>query len=485
MLPLVPIGAGHSPYSSSSAFAGNVLLISLAKVMEQGWITSEEYHDYLNDAETWGLDHVNYAQVIQKKTHLLAQAADRYLSALSVAAESNAPSQETSSALQKRLDQFRHEQRDWLNDAALFEVISSQTLTPWWEWPVTLRQRQPLALQHAKKKFRVDIDRYTVIQMWFQNQWDELRAAATDRGIELIGDVPIYVDHNSADVWGHPELFELDDAGLPLTVAGVPPDAFSETGQLWGCPLYRWDAHEDEGYMWWKRRLARALALTHTVRIDHFRAFAAYWSIPYGAEDARGGEWLTGPGAKLFEALSPLLSGRRDLETLSPLIAEDLGLIDEPVRALLDQTQLPGMKVLQFAFDGNPHQEYLPHNYRSSHCVVYTGTHDNQTTRGWWETLDERAQDQVRRYCSCAGDPSEICWDMITLAIASVATIAVIPLQDVLALGDNARMNQPSLPEGNWTWRVRHEALNPQVSGRLYALNARYGRLTPDFVHPL
>jgi 4-alpha-glucanotransferase len=483
MLPLVPIGAGHSPYSSSSAFAGNALLVSLEKLTHEGWIISSEYQSYLDDMGVFGLDQVDYPQVIQHKNRLLSLAADRYLNALPDG--TSKATDEIAAGYLKRFETFRYHQRDWLEDAALFDVISSETLTPWWEWPITIRQRQSLAIQHAKRRFKPLIDRYIVIQMWFQEQWDELRAAANHKGIELIGDVPIYVDHNSADVWAHPELFELDDTGLPLKVAGVPPDAFSETGQLWGSPLYQWSAHADESFAWWRRRLSRALALTHTVRIDHFRAFAAYWAVPYGAQDAREGEWLVGPGMTIFEALSSMLSVPQEHKTLSPLIAEDLGLIDEPVRDLLKRTSLPGMKVLQFAFNGDPHQEYLPHNYQSSHCVVYTGTHDNQTTRGWWETLSEQGRDQVRRYCSCSGDPSEISWDIIRLAIASVATIAIIPLQDILALGDNARMNQPSLPEGNWTWRVRHEALNPDVSRRLYELNAQYGRLIKDDISVL
>ena len=480
MLPLVPIGAGHSPYSGSSAFAGNTLLISLERLQSEGWVTSSEYQNYLEEAKSWGVDEVNYLQVIHAKSELLTIAADRHLNFLSmVTSSSSADDQE----IKQKFNHFCDQQVDWLEDAALFEVISAETCTPWWEWPVTLRQRQSLALQHARKKFKALINRYAVMQMWFQEQWNDLRIAATLRGIELIGDVPIYVDHNSADVWANPELFELDETGLPQSIAGVPPDAFSETGQLWGSPIYQWSAHDREGYAWWKRRLTRALSLTHTIRIDHFRAFAAYWSIPYGSQDARGGEWLVGPGMKLFEALSPLLSVPQELDTLSPLIAEDLGLIDEPVRVLLEETRLPGMKVLQFAFNSDPHQEYLPHNYQSPHCVVYTGTHDNQTTRGWWDTLSEPDRDQVRRYCSCAGDPAEISWDMIRLALASVAAIAVIPLQDLLALGDNARMNQPSLPEGNWAWRVRQEALNSEVSGRLYELNVRYGRLPQDTGH--
>ena len=236
-------------------------------------------------------------------------------------------------------------------------MITEQVASPWWEWPVTLRQRQPRALERARERFKSLTDRYNVIQMWFQAQWSALRAEATRRDIELIGDIPIYVDHNSADVWSHPQLFELNASGLPRAVAGVPPDAFSETGQLWGSPLYNWSAHADEGYAWWQRRLTRILSLTHTARIDHFRAFAAYWSVPYGSPDARTGAWETGPGAALFEALSALFDAPRDLEQLSPLIAEDLGLIDEPVRALLAETKLPGMKVLQFAFDGDPRQE--------------------------------------------------------------------------------------------------------------------------------
>lgn len=463
-LPIVPIGAGYSPYSSTSAFAGNPLLISLAPLKAQGWITEEELASYYTMAGHLGLDQVRYAEVIPQKRTLLERAAERYLSSESPDA----------------LETFCQTHHAWLEDAALFEVISRQVLSPWWEWPVTLRQREPRALEHARQRFKPLIDQYCVIQMWFQDQWESLRAEATRLDIELIGDVPIYVDHNSADVWSHPQLFEMDDSGTPHAVAGVPPDAFSETGQLWGSPLYRWEAHAAEGYTWWRRRLTRILSLTHTARIDHFRAFADYWSIPFGSPDAREGKWMRGPGNALFEALSDLLNAPSELEVLSPLIAEDLGLIDEPVRALLAETDLPGMKVLQFAFNGDPRQEYLPHNYQTARCVVYTGTHDNQTTRGWWESLSEELQDQVRRYCSCAGDPREISWDLIKLALASVASLAVIPLQDLLALSDDARMNQPSIPEGNWAWRVRVDALNQEMSHRLYELNQRYARLKLD-----
>ena len=461
ILPTVPIGAGHSPYSSSSAFAGNPLLISVCTLKEEGWLTASELEEYLNEAAHWGLDEVQYETVKHVKTDLLNLAADRFL--------------EQRGITDPEVIAFQSAEESWLNDAALFDAISQKLDSPWWTWPITLRDRQDQTIVQARQRFTQEINRFIILQFWFQKQWDQLRSTADQVHVELIGDVPIYVDHNSADVWANPQLFALQSTGEPKAVAGVPPDAFSETGQLWGSPLYSWDHHEETGYHWWSQRLSRALRLTHRVRIDHFRAFAAYWSVPYGSTDARGGEWIDGPGVRIFEALEnslPRLAGETEL----PLIAEDLGLIDEPVRDLLRATRLPGMKVLQFAFDGDQLNDYLPHNYSTTRSVVYTGTHDNQTTRGWWEGLDERTQDQVRRYCACAGHPSELSWDLIRLAFMSIAELAIIPLQDLLALGDDARMNKPSQPEGNWAWRVRLEALNEEVSQRLRELSYRYGR---------
>lgn len=461
MLPLVPIGAGYSPYSSSSAFAGNPLLISVVTLHEEGWLTSEELAQYQDQVDQWDLDKVHFPEVCLEKNALLQTAARRFI-------EQRGVDDET-------LSSFREVHQSWLEDAALFEAISSEVQLPWWQWPTTLRTRQEQTLAFARRRFADAINRYVVLQYWFQTQWIDLREAADRLGIELIGDVPIYVDHHSADVWSNPALFCLTDTGDPKAVSGVPPDAFSDTGQLWGSPLYDWDQHRETGFQWWVDRLRRSLELTHTVRIDHFRAFAAYWSIPYGSEDARSGEWLTGPGARIFDELNKALP--KNHQGQLPLIAEDLGLIDRPVRDLLEATRLPGMKVLQFAFDGDVNNDYLPHNFTSTRSVIYTGTHDNQTSRGWWTTLDERSQDQVRRYCDCAGNPQEISWDLIRLALSSTAQLAIIPMQDLLSLGDDSRMNQPSLPEGNWSWRVRAEALNHDVSSRFRELGSRFGRI--------
>jgi 4-alpha-glucanotransferase len=461
MLPLVPVGAGFSPYSSPSAFAGNPLLISIIDLKEEGWVDKDDFDLFQSHVQKWGLDQVNYEALSVLKSELLFKSAERFLNA--------------KGDHHKELEHFTQTHHHWLDHAALFQVIAQEEYQgqPWWTWAPEVRDRAPNTLVSLAKKYERSIRKYKVIQFWFQQQWDRVRTLADTLHISLIGDVPIYVDHHSADVWCHRELFELDDHGQPFSVAGVPPDAFSETGQLWGNPIYNWHQHLNSGYQWWIERLRRALSLTHTVRIDHFRAFAAYWSIPYGSENATQGTWIKGPGLSLFDQLKTALDP--DNQGL-PLIAEDLGLIDQPVINLLEATKLPGMKVLQFAFDGDPNNTYLPHNFTSPHCIIYTGTHDNETTKGWWISGDERIKHRVRTYCAINGDAEQICWDMVRLAHASIATLAIIPLQDLLALGNNARMNQPSLPSGNWSWRVRHEALNSDISERLRSIATLFGR---------
>ena len=461
-LPLVPIGAGHSPYSSPSAFAGNPLLISLERLAQQTWLSAEEFSHYRETVRTWGQDSVKFEALTPLKQALLEQAATRFLN--------------TEGDHLASWRAFCSTEHSWLSESALFSTLREHHCggDPWWLWEESIKHRDPESLKELCSTYREEINLYTVIQYWFQSQWDELKAHADLLQIKLIGDVPIYVDHNSADVWSQQELFALNDDGSPQSVAGVPPDAFSSTGQLWGNPIYRWSKHLSTGYQWWVHRLRRALSLTHIVRIDHFRAFAAYWSIPFGSPDARTGIWIKGPGLSLFRALSTALA---EEGSPLPLIAEDLGLIDQPVRDLLSATQLPGMKVLQFAFDGDTHNSYLPHQYSSPHCVVYTGTHDNETTREWWSSADERTRHQVRMYCAISGDEDYICWDMIRLAFSSIAELAVIPLQDLLSLGEDARMNIPSAPSGNWGWRVREEALNTEVSNKAYDLASMFARL--------
>ena len=466
ILPLVPICAGHSPYSSPSAFSGNPLLISLIELQREGWLTSEELHLFCEEAISWGLDEVHFDALIPLKQQLLNTAAQRFI--------------DTPGSHHLNLEQFYVAQSDWLEEAALFQALnqSSDYQGPWWTWGDALVTREPTALTEAKAKYANEIKQFKVIQLWFQQQWDQLKSLADELNIDLIGDVPIYVDHHSADVWCNQELFSLTKTGSPIAVAGVPPDAFSDTGQLWGNPIYMWSKHLSSGYQWWIKRLRRSLSLTHYVRIDHFRAFAAYWSVPFGSPDASSGVWIKGPGLSLFKALREGLYEFNTDENTLPLIAEDLGLIDQPVKDLLESTKLPGMKVIQFAFDGEVANAYLPHNYASPHCVVYTGTHDNETTRAWWRSCDEKVKHQVRSYCSISGDEEQICWDLIRLAFSSTASLAIIPMQDLLSLGSDARMNTPSSPAGNWKWRIRREALNHEISHRLRTVALTFGRIT-------
>ncbi|MCA9538473.1 MAG: 4-alpha-glucanotransferase [Myxococcales bacterium] len=452
VLPLVPPGAGDSPYSSWSAFAGNPWLVDLVDLHQQGLLPASALE--APAAVARGVDRVDFAAVRAFKGPRLAAAAD---------ALRKAPGH----ALAPSLAAFRAREA-WLAETALFAALKMRGGDhPWWEWPAPLRDRDPAALANARAELADDIERVIIIQFFFDRQWRRLCAELGRRGIELIGDLPIYVDADSADVWAERHLFALDAAGRSVEVAGVPPDAFSETGQLWGNPLYRWDAMAADGFRWWIARLRRALQLTDRVRIDHFRAFSAYWAVPGGAKDARSGRWVRGPGRAVFDALKAALGDPL------PILAEDLGVIDDHVRALLAASGLPGMKVLQFAFGEDAKNPYLPHHYRPE-SVVYTGTHDNDTTLGWWRTVDERVRHHVRLYF--AVDGHDVVWDFIRAAMASVSETAIVPMQDVLSLGSEARMNTPSVASGNWGWRVRAAALRPELAERLARLALLYGR---------
>lgn len=445
VLPLVPLGAGNSPYSSWSAFAGNPLLIDLRGLAADGLLPLEALEGAPHNS-----DRVDFEAVRRFKAPRLRQAAEALLA-----------------ADPERVARFRAAQSSWVEDAALFEVIWQQeALRPWWEWPEGLRDRQPEALDSAREQLRKALDISVAIQCLFEGQWAALKGECADRGVTLIGDLPIYVDANSADVWAHRELFALDAQGRRTEVAGVPPDGFSATGQLWGNPLYRWDRLEQTGYQWWIARLGRIFDQVDRVRIDHFRAFSAYWAVPADAPDAQGGRWIEGPGAPFFEAI------QRALGPL-PILAEDLGVIDQGVLDLLDATGFPGMRVLQFAFGGAADNFYLPHNHPVN-SVVYTGTHDNNTTLGWWLDASEAEQDHVRRYFGVSGH--DLVWDLIRAALASVAQTAILPAQDVLALDGGGRMNTPATAEGNWGWRLADGQLSADHAARLRSLNRLYDR---------
>lgn len=450
MLPLGPTGYGDSPYQCFSAFAGNPYLVSPQVLLTEGLLARQD----LADHPSFPADRVDYGEVIPWKLALLDRAFARF--------QSMAPAR-----LQDELGEFQAAQAAWLEDFALFMALKeAHEWASWDNWPLPLRRRDRAALQAARQKHADAVQRHVFRQFLFYRQWAALRARATERGVRIIGDIPIFVAYDSADVWAHPELFYLDDEGKPTVVAGVPPDYFSPTGQLWGNPLYRWDVHAATGYAWWVERLRALLRLVDVIRLDHFRGFAGYWEVPAGSPTAEVGRWAPGPGRDF------VLAVRQALGEL-PIIAEDLGVITPDVVALRDESGLPGMKVLQFAFSGDPGDLFLPHNY-TANCVAYTGTHDNDTTRGWYETAPEKERHFCRRYLASLGH--DIAWDMIRAVWASVASLAVAPMQDMMGLGSEARMNFPSREAGNWGWRMSEDALSEPLRARLAELNFLYGR---------
>ncbi|MCC6629167.1 MAG: 4-alpha-glucanotransferase [Chloroflexi bacterium] len=450
VMPLGPTGYGDSPYQSFSAFAGNPLLISLEALAADGLLTDAD----LASMPPLPAERVDFGAVIPGKWRLLRQAATRF---------------ETVATPAQRADfeRFRADASGWLDDFALYMALKeAHDGAGWQDWQAPLRRREPAALAEALHRLAEPVRAQQVVQWLIARQWQRVRDAAHTRGIQIVGDIPIFVAADSADVWANPGLFHLDDAGRPTIVAGVPPDYFSATGQLWGNPLYHWDRLAADGYAWWVRRVRAALAQVDRLRIDHFRGFEAYWAVPAAEDTAIHGRWLPGPGAAFFSAL------RAGLGEL-PIIAEDLGLITPPVEALRDAFDLPGMAVLQFAFGTDAANTYLPHNHRRN-LVVYTGTHDNDTTTGWYAQQAEAVRDQVRRYLGQPGD--DIAWDFIRLALASVADTVIVPLQDVLSLGSEARMNLPGDPSGNWSWRCDAQLLTGERAARLADLVAVYGR---------
>lgn len=450
MLPLGPTGYGDSPYQCFSAFAGNPYLISPDDLLAEGWLYPED----LADLPAFPQERVDYGAVIPWKLSLLDRAYEHFHTS-------------ASEPLRQEFLAFQHKHTHWLDDFALFMALKEQYGgASWVAWPAPLRQRQPEALAEAREKYHQAIQRQMFRQFIFFRQWQALRDHASRQGILFIGDIPIFVAHDSADVWAHPELFFLDKQGNPTVVAGVPPDYFSPTGQLWGNPLYRWRVHKASGYAWWLERIRSVLSLVDIVRLDHFRGFAAYWKVPGKAKTAEKGRWVKGPGKDFFRAIKLALG---DL----PIIAEDLGVITPDVVAIREQFGLPGMKILQFAFEGQPDDPFLPHNF-SPHCVVYTGTHDNDTTRGWFERVSDKERNFCLRYLGCTSD--NVVWDIIRLAWASVAVFALAPMQDFLNLGNEARMNYPSRPSGNWAWRMPPGVLNGELSQKIKELNYLYSR---------
>ncbi len=450
ILPLGPTGYGDSPYQCFSAFAGNPYLISPVLLQKDGLLTRSDF----SDRPAFPIDKVDFGPVIQWKINLLDKAFARYKAL-------------NPNPFLSELEIFKADNKYWLDDFALFMAIKeSEGGVAWSDWSKPLRNHDQAALMEFRAEHQDDIERHIFRQFFFYRQWMNVKNYAAQNNILIIGDIPIFVSYDSADAWSHRDLFYMDKDGIPSVVAGVPPDYFSPTGQLWGNPLYRWKNHKETGYSWWVERLRSVLKLVDIIRLDHFRGFAGYWEVPFGNPTAEIGRWVTGPGADFFVSLD------RQLGKL-PIIAEDLGEITPDVIELRDQFQLPGMKILQFSFSTDSYDPFLPHNYPVN-CVAYTGTHDNDTAVGWYETAPGKERDFCRRYLARSGE--DIAWDLIRAVWSSVARFTLAPLQDFLSLGTDARMNFPGQPSGNWTWRMTPAALNPDLIKRITEMNVLFSR---------
>ena len=461
IMPLGPTGYGDSPYSAFSAFAGNALLVSPERLAEDGLLSEDD----LKNVPDLPSGRVDFERVIESKRDLLQRAFENY-------GRDNA-------RLREEYAGFLNYASAWLDDWALFAALRDEHKgASWHTWQRGIARRDAGALDYARQAFSERIEAHKFFQFLFFYQWLHLKKHCAAKGVKIVGDMPIFVAHNSADVWSRPELFRLNEDGSPRVVAGVPPDAFSKTGQLWGNPLYDWEAMRRDNFKWWAERMRSTLALVDVVRVDHFRGFAAYWEVPADHETAEHGRWVNAPGRELFESLRGALGELK-------IIAEDLGTITPDVHELRDEFGFPGMRVLQFAFGGDPHDTHLPHEYTRA-SVAYTGTHDNDTVVGWWQARQpERAGDdeglrRERENCKryLATDGTDINWDFIRAAWMSVAVIAVAQLQDVLGLGTEARMNMPASAEGNWAWRFKDGALTDELRDRLRETTRLYGRLT-------
>lgn len=450
ILPLGPTGYGDSPYQPFSAFAGNHYLISLDELREEGLLSPAD----LAPQPEFSPDRVDYGRVIAYKTGILRRSWDRFC-------------RQASDEAQSEWFSYARQEAAWLDDYALFMALKERFgWVAWTEWPEDIALRHPETMAHWRKELAEEIDYHRYLQFMFDRQWRRVREHAHQKGIKILGDMPIFVGHDSADVWSHTELFYLDETGHPTVVAGVPPDYFSATGQLWGNPLYRWDLMAERGYDWWLARLSRALSQVDLVRLDHFRGFCGYWEVPAGESTAVNGRWVRGPGRAFFDVVRQHLGGL-------PIVAEDLGLISEDVIALREALGLPGMRVLQFGFEGDAASPHLPHNYEPR-LIAYTATHDNDTTVGWYNSQDEAIQHRARLYSG--SDGHDIHWALMRLASNSVADRVVFPLQDTLGLGSEARLNRPGRAEGNWTWRVRAEALTEGLAAALRDMARVSGR---------
>ena len=449
VLPLGPTGYGHSPYNTLSAFAGNAALIDLQQLVDCKDLDQAQVEAAGNDCP--GLD---FGQAHKLKYSLLETAAGNFL-------------ERNTSGRFEGFTQFCRGNADWLQEFCLFMALKDTFHgKPWYDWPAGLRQRHRAVVNEWRERLIGQCDLYKYQQYVFYEQWGRLKSYANRKGLRIFGDIPIFVAYDSADVWANQQLFQLDAAGRLLAVAGVPPDYFSTTGQRWGNPLYSWDAHLAEDFHWWIRRFSHQLQQCDMIRIDHFRGFQACWSIPADEATAVNGQWLEVPGRKLLEKL-------RALNPKMPIIAEDLGLITPDVEKLRDDFGLPGMNILQFAFDSGPDNPYLPENHKSN-SVVYTGTHDNDTTVGWWQSLSPGQKDTIRDYLGKRRP--EMPWDLIELAMASEASLCVIPCQDILGLDNSARFNTPGRATGNWQWQLSYDMLTDDLARRLRKLAEKYNR---------
>lgn len=450
ILPLGPTGYGDSPYQSFSTFAGNPYFIDLDQLAEEGLLSEEECEAI--DAQEDG-QYIDYQKLYETRFDILRKAYER-----------------SSLAEKPEYQDFLEENKEWLEDYCLFMAVKD-----WFggksfaEWDEDIRLRRPEAVERFRELLAEEIDFYRFQQFYFQKQWYRLKKYANSHGVEIIGDIPIYVAFDSADTWSEPALFQFDENGTPSAISGCPPDGFSATGQVWGNPLYDWEYHEKTGYAWWIKRMRRCFRLYDIVRVDHFRGFDEYFSIPYGQDTAQGGHWAKGPGIALFHALQKELGETR-------IIAEDLGFLTDSVIRFVRDTGYPGMKVLEFAFDSREESNYLPHTY-TQNCVAYTGTHDNQTVVGWFRSLPEEDYRMAVRYLDLKReDENEINWKMIRTVLASVADTVIIPIQDYLGLDDAARINTPSKLGGNWIWRMKKNALTEEMEKKIRELTELYGR---------
>lgn len=451
ILPLGPTGYGDSPYQCFSAFAGNPLLIDIDRLVHRKLISKSDIPN-----ESFDEDRVDYGRVINFKYSIFRKAFENF--------------KKDNSYIKDSFKRFCNNNSFWLEDFSLFMALKSHFGgRSWLEWDVDVKFRKHDALEYYRDTLKEEIEFHKFLQFIFFDDWMELKSFANRNGVEIVGDIPIFVAMDSADTWSNTGIFMFDENLVPIKVAGVPPDYFSATGQLWGNPLYDWDKLRATNYEWWIRRITMSLKIYDYIRIDHFRGFAGYWAVPYGSETAVNGRWEKAYGLELFSKVQEALGGKL------PIIAEDLGVITPDVVELRDKFGFPGMKVLQFAFNNWNDSEYLPHNY-DRNCVVYTGTHDNDTTVGWFNSISDDDKEYVMKYAGVASS-KEINWVLIKLAMSSSAVFSIVPMQDILGLGSEARMNRPGVAYGNWSWRLKSKQITNRIIDRLYDLSKIYSRI--------